>query len=77
MKSNSLKTSEAERVERARSASERFLFYRLETLPQTKGLFRLNVELDIPFDGWGQDHALSVRLWIVSPVLRAYQPQKQ
>lgn len=46
--------SEAEGVERARSASERFLFHRLETLPQTKGLFRLNVELDIPFDGWGR-----------------------
>lgn len=45
---------EAEGVDRARSASERFLFYRLETLPQTKGLFRLNVELDIPFDGWGR-----------------------
>ena len=46
--------TEAEGVERARSASERFLFHRLETLPQTKGLFRLNVELDIPFDGWGR-----------------------
>jgi len=46
--------SEAEGVERARSASERFLFHRLETLSQTKGLFRLNVELDIPFDGWGR-----------------------
>jgi very-short-patch-repair endonuclease len=23
-------------------------------LPQTKGLFRLNSELDIPFDGWGR-----------------------
>jgi superfamily II DNA or RNA helicase len=43
-----------EGVERARSASERFLFHRLETLPQTKGLFRLNSELDIPFDGWGR-----------------------
>lgn len=41
-------------VNRARSASERFLFHRLETLPQTKGLFRLNFELDIPFDGWGR-----------------------
>lgn len=41
-------------VNRARSASERFLFHRLETLPQTKGLFRLNLELDIPFDGWGR-----------------------
>jgi len=45
---------EAEGVKRARSASEHFLFHRLETLPQTKGLFRLNVELDIPFDGWGR-----------------------
>lgn len=47
-------SSEAEGIERARSASERFLFHRLETLPQTKGLFLLNVELDIPFDGWGR-----------------------
>lgn len=23
-------------------------------MPQTKGLFRLNAPLDIPFDGWGQ-----------------------
>lgn len=46
--------SDAEGADRARSASERFLFQRLETLPQTKGLFRLNVELDIPFDGWGR-----------------------
>lgn len=46
--------SEEEGVERARSASERFLFQRLETLPQTKGLFRLNALLDIPFDGWGR-----------------------
>lgn len=45
---------EAEGRDRARSASERFLFQRLETLPQTKGRFRLNVELDIPFDGWGR-----------------------
>ncbi|MBS0655600.1 MAG: DEAD/DEAH box helicase family protein, partial [Verrucomicrobia bacterium] len=39
---------------RARSATEAFLFRRLETLAQTKGLFRLNVELSIPFDGWGR-----------------------
>jgi superfamily II DNA or RNA helicase len=45
---------EAEGIDRARSASERFLFQRLETLPQTKGCFHLNVELDIPFDGWGR-----------------------
>jgi very-short-patch-repair endonuclease len=43
----------AEGVERARSASEAFLFRRLETLPATAGLFRLNAELPIPFDGWG------------------------
>lgn len=46
--------SETEGVERARSASERFLFYRFETMSQTKGLFRLNAPLDISFDGWGQ-----------------------
>ena len=39
---------------RARSASEAFLFGRLETLPQTSGKFRLNVKLPIAFDGWGQ-----------------------
>lgn len=38
---------------RARSASEAFLFRRLETLPQTAGKFRLNAELPIPFDGRG------------------------
>jgi very-short-patch-repair endonuclease len=40
-------------VGRARSASEAFLYRRLETLPETGGKFRLNVELPIPFDGWG------------------------
>jgi len=39
---------------RARSASEAFLFRRLETLAATAGKFRLNVELPIPFDGWGR-----------------------
>jgi superfamily II DNA or RNA helicase len=38
----------------ARSASELFLFRRLETLPETAGRFRLNAELAIPFDGWGR-----------------------
>jgi very-short-patch-repair endonuclease len=33
----------------ARSAAERFLFERLETLAPTAGLFRLNAQLDIPF----------------------------
>lgn len=39
---------------RARSASEAFLFRRLESLPETAGLFRLNVKLPIPFDGWSE-----------------------
>jgi superfamily II DNA or RNA helicase/very-short-patch-repair endonuclease len=38
---------------RARSASEAFLFRRLETLPETCGRFRLNAELPIPFDAKG------------------------
>ncbi len=41
---------DAEGVERARSASEVFLFRRLETLPETAGRFRLNARLAIPFD---------------------------
>lgn len=40
--------------ERARSASEAFLFHRLESLPETAGLFRLNTKLAIPFDGWSE-----------------------
>ena len=43
-----------EGVARARSATEAFLFRRLETLPETVGRFRLNAELPIPFDGTGQ-----------------------
>ena len=43
-----------EGVSRARSATEAFLYRRLETLPETAGRFRLNAELPIPFDGWGQ-----------------------
>lgn len=39
---------------RARSAAEAFLFRRLESLPETSGLFRLNVKLPIPFDGWSE-----------------------
>jgi superfamily II DNA or RNA helicase/very-short-patch-repair endonuclease len=46
-------TSDAEGADRARSATEAFLFRRLETLPQTAGLFQLNAELPIPFDGRG------------------------
>jgi superfamily II DNA or RNA helicase/very-short-patch-repair endonuclease len=41
-------------VERARSATEAFLFRRLETLQETKGRFRLNVALPIAFDGQSQ-----------------------
>ena len=44
----------AEGENRARSASEAFLFRRLETLPETAGRFRLNVELPISFDGQGK-----------------------
>ncbi len=45
--------SDATGIARARSASEAFLFRRLETLPETAGRFRLNAELPIPFDGRG------------------------
>jgi superfamily II DNA or RNA helicase/very-short-patch-repair endonuclease len=44
----------AEGGDRARSATEAFLYRRLETLPATAGRFRLNAELPIPFDGWGR-----------------------
>jgi superfamily II DNA or RNA helicase len=45
---------DAEGVDRARSATEAFLYRRLETLPETAGRFGLNVELPIPFDGQGR-----------------------
>jgi very-short-patch-repair endonuclease len=41
-------------TDRARSATEAFLYRRLETLPATTGRFRLNAELPIPFDNWGR-----------------------
>ncbi len=44
---------EDEQFQRARSLIEAFLFYRLETLPETKGRFKLNQELAIPFDALG------------------------
>jgi very-short-patch-repair endonuclease len=44
----------AEGVDRARSATEAFLYRRLETLATTRGRFRLNAELPIPFDNWGR-----------------------
>ena len=46
--------ADAEGANRARSATEAFLYRRLESLPETAGLFRLNTELPIPFDGWGK-----------------------
>ena len=39
---------------RARSASEAFLYRRLETLPETKSCFQLNVRIPIAFDGQSQ-----------------------
>jgi very-short-patch-repair endonuclease len=45
---------DADGAERARSATEAFLYRRLETLPETKGCFRLNAALPIAFDGIGQ-----------------------
>jgi superfamily II DNA or RNA helicase/very-short-patch-repair endonuclease len=44
---------DAEGATRARSATEAFLYHRLETLLETKGRFRLNVALPIAFDGFG------------------------
>jgi very-short-patch-repair endonuclease len=41
---------EAEGTSRARSATEAFLYRRLESLHETKGRFRLNAELPIAFD---------------------------
>jgi very-short-patch-repair endonuclease len=46
--------ADAEGEARARSASEAFLFRRLQTLPATNGRFRLNAELPISFDGHGK-----------------------
>ncbi|MGB7219993.1 MAG: DEAD/DEAH box helicase family protein [Vicinamibacterales bacterium] len=45
---------DADGADRARSATEAFLYRRLETLPETKGRFRINVILPIAFDGVGQ-----------------------
>ena len=45
---------DSEGEDRARSASEAFLFRRLETLPQTRGRFQLNKYLPIPFGGEGK-----------------------
>ena len=45
--------SDADGADRSRSATEAFLYRRLETLRQTKGRFRVNVDLPIAFDGFG------------------------
>ena len=45
---------DADGAERARSATEAFLYRRLETLAETTGRFRLNVALPIAFDGFGR-----------------------
>jgi superfamily II DNA or RNA helicase len=63
-------TAHAEGADRARSATEAFFYRRLETLPATKGRFRLNVVLPIPFDNRGQmevdllcsDHRVAIEL---------------
>jgi superfamily II DNA or RNA helicase/very-short-patch-repair endonuclease len=47
-------SSDHEGADRARSATEAFLYHRLETLPETHGRFHLNANLPIAFDGWGQ-----------------------
>lgn len=53
-----------EGIDRARSATEAFLYQRLATLPQTSGHFQLNVELSIPFDGLGR---MEVDLLCIKP----------
>lgn len=45
---------DAQGVERARSASEAFFYRRLESMTSTKGLFKLNALLPIPFDDRSQ-----------------------
>jgi superfamily II DNA or RNA helicase/very-short-patch-repair endonuclease len=44
----------AKGIARARSATEAFLYARLKSLPETTDRFELNVDLPIPFDGWGK-----------------------
>ncbi|MCL2641875.1 MAG: DUF559 domain-containing protein, partial [Phycisphaerales bacterium] len=45
---------DADDLMRARSASEAFLYRRLQTLPETKDRFRLNQTLPILFDALGE-----------------------
>lgn len=49
--------ADAEGAQRARSASEAFIFRRFETLPALAGQFRLNARLPIPFDDRGEMEA--------------------
>src|SRR5215212_10174806 len=51
-------TPEAEGVDRARSATEAFLYRRLETLNATRGRFELNANLPIAFEGRGGERSL-------------------
>ena len=44
---------ELEGASRARSGAEAFLYKRLETLPETRGKFQLNIPLPIAFDSFG------------------------
>jgi very-short-patch-repair endonuclease len=46
--------ADASGADRARSATEAFLYRRLDTLPEAHGRFQLNVDLPIAFDGRGQ-----------------------
>ncbi|MGQ0737385.1 MAG: TOTE conflict system archaeo-eukaryotic primase domain-containing protein [Acidobacteriota bacterium] len=45
---------DADGADRARSATEAFLYRRLETLADTRSRFRINVSLPIAFDGLGR-----------------------
>lgn len=45
---------DADGADRARSATEAFLYRRLETMAETKGRFDVNVSLPIAFDGLGR-----------------------
>ena len=47
-------STDAQGIERARSASEAFFYRRLESLAATRGLFKLNASLPIPFDDRSQ-----------------------
>lgn len=62
--------SASEGADRARSATEAFLYRRLESLPAARGCFYLNAELPIPFDNLGRmevdllcpDHRIAIEL---------------